>query len=611
MRYPDLLPLVLVAATSLLAQADSIPLIFLPALTYNTGGEGPNSVAVGDLNGDGKPDLVVSNECSNAYPDCTLGGVGAVGVLLGNGDGTFQSPVSYNSGGYEASSVAVADVNGDGKLDVVVANSCTSNANCAIGGDGRIEVLLGKGDGTLNPLESFDSGAWVALSVAIGDVNGDGHPDLIVAHNCSGPNTCNAGGVVTVLLGKGDGTFKPAVGYSTGGQEAISVAIGDVNGDGKPDLAVANICQTFNNCSNGGVVVLLGVGDGTFQPAVSYGSGGSFADSIAIHDLNADGKPDVVVANFGCDATCNFPNSVVSALLGNGNGTFQPAASYNSGVKDGGFAAFADVNGDGKLDAVSTGRYGLLGVLLGNDDGSFRPGVAFPSGIANPNSIGIADVNHDGQPDVLVTNFGSVGALLNNGHAPPTTTSLITSVNPVNVKQAITYTATVAGPGGTLQGNVVFQDNAAIVATMPLTNNQASYSTSYTSNKMVGAHSITASYSGVYQSAEGSQSALTEYVRVAPTTTVLITSGSPSRVGQSVTFTATVTANPKFGSIPNGELVTFYDGAKLLASVPLASGKAVYSISTLSVKTHHIKAIYAGDNTFKPSIGHVVQTVEQ
>jgi hypothetical protein len=117
------------------APATSIPLIFLPPATYNSGGFGPVSVAVADLNGDGKPDLVVADECASTNPDCSLGGIGSVGVLLGNGDGTFQAPVSYSSGGYSASAVAVADVNGDGKPDIVVANWCTSNINCEIGGE--------------------------------------------------------------------------------------------------------------------------------------------------------------------------------------------------------------------------------------------------------------------------------------------------------------------------------------------------------------------------------------------------------------------------------------------------------------------------------------------
>ena len=130
-------------------------------------------MAVADVNGDGKPDLLVTNECSSG---CTNG---SVSVLLGNGDGTFQTAVSYGSGGEYALSVAVADVNGDGKPDMLVANDCASGCT-----NGLVSVLLGNGDGTFQTAVSYSSGGVDAWAVAVGDMNGDGKPDLVVANEC-------------------------------------------------------------------------------------------------------------------------------------------------------------------------------------------------------------------------------------------------------------------------------------------------------------------------------------------------------------------------------------------------------------------------------------------
>ena len=146
-------------------------------------------MVVADVNGDGKPDLLVANQCADR--GCTNG---TVGVLLGNGDGTFQTAVTYGSGGYGALSVAVADVNGDGKPDVVVANVC-SNAYCET--NGTVGVLLGNGDGTFQTAVTYGSGGY-AHSVAVADVNGDGKPDLLVANGC----TSNGNGGCTTILAR-------------------------------------------------------------------------------------------------------------------------------------------------------------------------------------------------------------------------------------------------------------------------------------------------------------------------------------------------------------------------------------------------------------------------
>ena len=317
---------------------------FKPAVTYDSGGD-PTSVEEADVNGDGKPDLVVAN-----YNSAT------VGVLLGNGDGTFQTVVTYGSGGKFAWSVAVADVNGDGKPDLLVTNQCVNISDCA---HSSVGVLLGNGDGTFQAAVTYDSGGVSALWVTVVDVNGDGKPDLSVANF----NT----GTVGVLLGNGDGTFQSAISYSSGGDGAYSVAVADVNNDGKPDLVVAN-------SDSNTVSVLLGNGDATFQSAVSYASGGSQDRSVAVADVNGDGKPDLLVAN-ACAGSGDCANGVVGVLLGKGDGTFQAAVTYESG----GFAAqriaVADVNADGRPDLLVANcgpngatfcGSGVVGVLLNN-----------------------------------------------------------------------------------------------------------------------------------------------------------------------------------------------------------------------------------------------------
>jgi hypothetical protein len=209
----------------------------------------PVSVVVADVNGDGKPDIITANFDS-----------GTVSVLLGNGDGTFQPAKSFPVGD-EPWMVTVADVNGDGKPDIVTANRpYFSSVSGALIGNNSVGVLLGNGDGTFGSSQTFQVGPF-PLSVAVADVNGDGKPDIVTA------NQHYDGNKVSVLLGNGDGTFqKPrtfAVGPSSG-----SVAVADVNGDGKPDIVVTNQATydptTGRNDNGGGLSVLPGKGDGTF-----------------------------------------------------------------------------------------------------------------------------------------------------------------------------------------------------------------------------------------------------------------------------------------------------------------------------------------------------------
>src|SRR5947208_1930040 len=394
----------LTAATLATGTSLSASTMFLEAPVFSSGGYSANSVAVADVNGDGKLDLLVANFCT-ATP---LRGDGTVGVLLGNGDGTFQPAVTYDSGGQNAVSIAVADVNSDGKPDAVVTDNCVTSTCDA----GAVGVLLGNGDGTFQAAVNYTSGGLSPSSVVVGDVNGDGKPDLLVGNIYMGNGNYSRGSV-GLLLGNGDGTFLGPVSFDSGGEYAYGVAVGDINGDGKLDLFVANFCAD-STCASGGVAVFLGKGDGSFQPVVTYGSGGLDSYSVAVGDVNEDGKPDLLVANYYSADGNYYSNGTVGVLLGNGDGTFQAAVSYGSGGSGPASLAVGDVNGDGKPDLLvanqcsnrnnSNSCTGLLTVLLGSGDGKFQAAVSYASGGASPSSIVLADINGDEKPDVLISN---------------------------------------------------------------------------------------------------------------------------------------------------------------------------------------------------------------
>src|SRR6202142_866434 len=244
---------------------------FVNAVPYDSGAAWTDAVAVADLNGDGIPDLVVSDSCLISGGHTCANPQGEVAALLGNGDGTFQPAVSLSTGAYFATSVAVGDLNGDGIPDLVAANYCQSiqQGGCDSYEPGRISILIGNGDGTFQLAATYGSGGLGAYSVALADLTGNGKLD-IVATNTYDDN--GKDGCAGVLLGNGDGTFQPAVCYDAGGTIAASVAIRDLKGNGTPDLVVTEFFQDGNN--DGAVGILLGNGDGTFQPVVLYDSGG-------------------------------------------------------------------------------------------------------------------------------------------------------------------------------------------------------------------------------------------------------------------------------------------------------------------------------------------------
>jgi hypothetical protein len=443
-------------------------------------GTGPVAVTVTDVNGDGNPDLITANERGNN-----------VSVLLGNGNGSFQAMQNFGVGSYP-DSVAVADFNGDGRPDVAVANlnsnnvsvllnsgngnftgqvytvdtidpfvvsinradanptiattvhftvtfsepvmgvdpsdfalaltgSVTATTPVVVSGSGAVYTVTVSsisGAGTLglnlvdngsihdlagnplskpNALAQFQQQSPIPSqggpkSVVLGDLNGDGKPDLVV--------TSQPLGTVSVFLGNGNGTFQSAMEFVTD-LFAGMVALGDFTGDDKLDVVMGS--------GTGDVVmVLLGNGNGTLQAVQTFATG-QIPSSVAVADVNGDGKLDLI--------TGNLTSNNVSVLLGNGNGTFQAQQTFAVGQDPYGVSV-ADLGGDGVPDlAVVNAGSNSVSVLLGNGDGTFQAQQTLSSGL-HPLSVVSGDVNGDGVPDLVVNNgnSGTLGVFLGNGN---------------------------------------------------------------------------------------------------------------------------------------------------------------------------------------------------
>ncbi len=317
----------------------------------------PHTVAMGDLNGDGRLDLAVANLNS-----------AKVSIFLGKGDGTFGMRADYPTM-MMPHTVVIHDLNGDGKPDLTVSNM----------GSNAIGVLLGNGDGTFQPMQTFPMpGSPMFCGVA--DFDGDGIPDVVA--------TDRTNGSLAVFKGKGDGTLQYLQETMTGAG-AHGLVIGDVNHDGKLDVVVANP-------GAGTVSVLLGRGDLTFRKLPDFTT--SAPHTVSLGDLNGDGKPDLCVVNY--DA------GTVSICLGAGDGTFGPPADIPTGAHAHG-SFIADVDGDGLPDLlVANEQANTLSVLMGHGDGTFDPKVDFATD-AGAHSIAVGDLNGDGAPDVAISNINA------------------------------------------------------------------------------------------------------------------------------------------------------------------------------------------------------------
>ena len=346
-------------------------------------GHGPNALTLGDFNNDGKPDIAVANACGDKL--CETNGV--VSVLLNNGDGTFADGIQSQSAD-SGSSIALtaADFDGDGKLDLAVVNT-------AINALGDITILLGKGNGRFKLVNAFGLGE-VPLFVRAGDFNHDGKMDIAV--------TLNNPSKVAVLLGNGDGSFQTPVSYDVeeGPQD---LAIADVNRDGILDLLVVNECGHTSGCRQGTVSVLLGDGDGTFQAQQSYFVG-IFPLEVAVADFNGDNVPDLVLdLPCGTDSSC-VSNGGVGVLLGNGDGSFQSVVTYAATGMDTARIGTGFFTNRNTADIIALNyQTSNITVFKGKRDGTFDAGRTFRVG-GDPVSVATGDLNGDNEDDAAVLN---------------------------------------------------------------------------------------------------------------------------------------------------------------------------------------------------------------
>jgi hypothetical protein len=347
-----------VLVVSAASSGSVVPSGFAPMKGYSTG-KGPASVAVGDLNGDGKPDLATANLYAHT-----------LSVLVRRGDRFSRH--DYRTG--DVRSIAIGDVNGDRKRDIVSVSADAST----------VALLINRGAGRFKRGRRYPTTGPVAVAVA--DLTGDGGPDVVTANRTSR---------ISVLLNTGDGRLRARRNYRTG-LEPVSLAIGDLNGDGRRDIVSANVESST-------VSVRLNAGHGIFGARHDYATG-LHPMSVAIGDLNGDGTPDLASANLDADT--------ISVLAGNGNGSFQARGDYPAGG-DPRSIAIGDLNADSKPDIATVNAETSTATVLFNTGNGFAAGRDYATG-RRPVSVAIGDLNRDHAPDLAAANLddGSVSTLL-------------------------------------------------------------------------------------------------------------------------------------------------------------------------------------------------------
>jgi len=333
---------------------------------------GLQGVAIADFNKDGKRDLALASRDP-------VGG-GGVTVFLGAGDGTFRGLIELSSFGEGTTSLAAADLDGDGVPDIV-----SASVTDAEDGNPNLKVSLSKGDGTLK-LPTNYSIAMEPSGMVLADLDGSGRPDLVLADAADG---------FRVLLNQGKGTFGNPVAYASG-QGALSIALADMNGDGKPDVVLG-----VNDPQNT-IQVFPGKGNGTFGAPLTTAVDG-WPTALAVGDVNGDGKLDVVL-----------PMGDVEILIGKGDGTFAPATTMPAGGSASG-VALGDLDLDGHADMVVTEQTltssDSVRIYFGNGDGTFQGTDTFATGSFPARPV-ITDLDGDGRPDIVTCDSGSTTLLL-------------------------------------------------------------------------------------------------------------------------------------------------------------------------------------------------------
>ena len=500
-------------------------------------GEAGQVIATADFNGDGFADLAVTDAQGSQ-----------VDVLLGIGDGTFQSQVAYAVGGYNPIGLAIADFNEDGIPDLAVANA-ESNL---------IGVLLGVGDGTFLAEVTYGTGS-APEGLSVGDFNGDGNMDLVASNN--------SGSSVSVLLGNGDGTFQTQLAFPTGARP-FGMGVGDLNGDGLPDVVVAN-----SNVSTTSILLSAQTLTATATGRAVFGTGS--------HEVIASYPGDTDRAESESDSVllATIPQvATATTLLASPNPAFagQPVALTATVVPaptqtPGGTVSFfngATLLGTGTVDSSGTASFSTSSLPLGTSSLT-----AVYSG--NTGSVGSTSTAQS-----VTINPQTV-----------TATALAASPNPSAAGQPVTLTATVTpAPTGTPAGTVSFFRGSTLLGTANV--NSSGVATLITSSLPPGTNMVTAEYSGNTAFATSTSSAVGVTAIVA-TSTALTAAPNPAVFGQSVTFTATVTPAPT--GTPGGT-VSFYSGSTLLGTGDVnSSGVATFTSSSLAAGELSITAVYSGN----------------
>jgi len=429
---------------------------------------GADAVVVGDFTGDGRADVAV------AFPDSPAATAGTVALLAQTSSGTLSPPeyISAHTGDFAFVSAAAADINGDGLTDLLVGSS------------NGIDVFVQQ-DGGLLPGRLITDLAAEEIKVA--DINGDGRPDLVIDTYSSG---------LWTMLNLGGGQFGPPVQVSTDAARYQDFAVGDVTGDGIPDIVGHNVIS---------VEVRVGRGDSTFAPPIDYpipqyNDGGL---GLALGDFNGDGRTDVAVTN-----SSNNPEAAVHVFYQTPTGTLGPAVTLPTlDVPD--MIKSVDVNHDGRTDlVVAHGGWDYVGVYLQQPDGTFSPEQLYYTGQQDfdaSSGLDVADINGDGLPDIVLGSAGGLEVLSQTpGGAPAATTLVTRASSAATVGGPISDTATLSGgfyPTGTMRFAVFGPNdptcsNGAIFTTTIQISGNGTYSSAPFTTSTGGTYRFEASYSG-------------------------------------------------------------------------------------------------------------------
>lgn len=593
---------------------------FAAARSYRAGLEN-KAIVAGDLNGDGRQDLVVVNSCGS---DATCSGAGTATVFLANPDGTYQAASTIPLGNGPVS-VALADLNGDKKLDLLALNR----------NDKTLMVLPGSGDGTFAAGRTYNL-AENPSAFYVGDFNNDGVPDVAIAMDC-GQQTCAEAGSVDIWLGGKDGSLAVASSYTVG-YSPVSIAAADLRGTGNLDLVVANACGNDSSCKSDGTATLLaGDGTGKFSPGSPIDIGKT-PSAIALGKLSGSGF-DLAVAQRG--------SNQVAVMSSNGGGGFDAPVIYPVGSAPSSLA-IADFNGDGFQDlAVANFQSSTVSVLYGTATGTLQPAATFSVG-AGPESL-VAVTRGAGSKVGLVTANGKTGATpMGNqitalDNADPgtgaTTVTFTSAANTATVDQTVTIAGNVTAVMGppAAAGNLVFAVDPSGTGAGPFTDladcggstgmvlDGSGNATCTTQLLPAGSPTyVQLRYSGDPNYAAKNSADQGQTISPANTsTTVMLTAGAnPSTVDDSLTFTATVSA-PSGASVPLAGTVTFTDNGNPIPAATcgtagavgitwnLASsqGTAACTTNALTGGNHVIVATYGNDNNYNGSSGFVTQKV--